>query len=190
MQIVNIGAATDLPKLLAELEKYGAGDPDVDDIQALEIELYDSPDRGAAVVLGAMAEKAIVKLLSRTMKEEDIKGNFGTKIDIAYAQALFGAQTKRELTIIRHLRNQFAHSRKPIEFTAPIVKKCCAQLFYPDAPGVVIPIAYVNNAPDRRLKDAIDKSHPRTRYSLSVHEIISRVYVVHGDESDPINHLT
>jgi hypothetical protein len=189
MQIVNIGAATDLPKLLAELEKYGAGDPDVDDIQALEIELYYSPDRGAAVVLGDMAEKAIVKLLSRIMKEEDIKGNFGTKIDVAYARALFGAQTKRELTIIRHLRNQFAHSRKPIEFTAPIVKKCCVQLFYPDAPGVV-PIAYVNNAPDRRLKDAIDKSHPRTKYSLSVHEIISRVYVVRGHESDPINHLT
>jgi hypothetical protein len=64
----------DLTKLLNELEKYGSGDPTEGDFKVLEIELYDSPDRAAAVVLGAMAEKAVIKLLSRTMNEENIKG--------------------------------------------------------------------------------------------------------------------
>jgi hypothetical protein len=109
---------------------------------------------------------------------------------MAYARKLFGDQTKRELTIIRYLRNQFAHSRMPIEFTTAIVKQCCAQLFYPDAPGVIIPYSYVNNVSDFRLADAADKTHPRTRYFISVHEIVLRTYSFRTeDKLDPLNHL-
>jgi hypothetical protein len=175
---------------ILELKKYGAGDPTKSDIEALEKELYDGPDRAAAIVLGALAEKAVVKLLSQSIKEEDIKGNFGTKIAMAYSRELFGWQTEKDLTIIRHLRNQFAHSRKPIEFVTPIVKQCCDELTYPDAPGVHVPFDYVNKVADHLLEDAADKSQPRTRYFISVHEIAQRIYFIRsGDELDPRNHL-
>lgn len=187
------------PTYLSELKKYGAGDPTQDDIQALEEELYNGPDRAAAIVLGSLAEKAIGKLLSRNMREEGIGelfnssgilGNFGAKISIGYALKLFGEKTKRELNIIRHLRNQFAHSRMPIEFNTHVVKQCCDQLAYPDIPGIHIPFNYVNKVSDLRLGDASDKSHPRTRYFISCNEITQRVYFIRsGDKSDPRNQL-
>ena len=181
---------TNLVALLNELKKYGAGAPTKDDVQALETELYDGSDRAAGVVLGALAENAITHLLRQRMGEESVDANFGTKIDMACSRKLFGDRTKQELTIIRHLRNQFAHSQKPIEFVTPVVKQCCDELTYPDAPGVIIPLGYLNKVSDHRLKDAADKFHPRTRYFVSVHEIISRIYVFRtGDTSDPINQL-
>jgi hypothetical protein len=177
------------PEYISELKKYGAGDPTESDIKALENELFDGPDRAAAIVLGALAEKAIVKLLSLNMKD-DANGAFGTKIAMAYSRGLFGRQTEKDLTIIRHLRNQFAHSRKPIEFTTQVVRKCCDELTYPDAPGVHVPFNLVSKVSDHRLEDAADKSHPRTRYFISVHEITQRIYFIRsGDELDPRNHL-
>jgi hypothetical protein len=188
IEMMNMGDSTYLTELLTELKKYGAGDPKQSDIEALEIELYNGPDRAAAIVLGSLVEKAIGKLLIKNRREEDV--NFSSKIDISYSLNLFGEATKRELTIIRHLRNQFAHSRIPIEFTTSVVKRCCDQLTYPDAPGVLIPFNYVNKVSDLLLEDAGNKFHPRTRYFISCNEIAQRIYFIHsGDVSDPRNHL-
>jgi hypothetical protein len=102
------------PPYLEKLRKYGAGDPTESDIKAVENEIYNAPDRAAAIVMGSMVEKAIGKLLSRNMREgasglfkfSRILGNFGAKIEVAYAFRLFGGEVKKELDIIRHLRNQ------------------------------------------------------------------------------------
>ena len=57
------------PQYLEPLRKYGAGDPTQSDIKAVENEIYNAPDRAAAIVMGSMAEKAIGKLLSKNMRE-------------------------------------------------------------------------------------------------------------------------
>ncbi len=111
------------PKYIDELKKYGTGEPTQADLQALEAELYDGPDRGAAVVLASLVERSLERLLRNNMRSDGVNslfkygsplGDFGSKIQIGYALNLFGAQTRKDLNIIRHLRNQFAHSRMPI----------------------------------------------------------------------------
>jgi hypothetical protein len=186
------------PTYLTELKKYAVGDPTKDDIEALDRELYDGPDRAAAIVLGALVERATEKLLRNNMRQDGgvnelfkpsgLLGDFGSKVQIGYSLRLFGSQTKKDLTIIRHLRNQFAHSRKPIEFTTPVVKRCCDELILPESPGVHISFDYLNKVSDARLKDAANKKHPRTRYFMACNEFAQRVYFVRGgDTSDPRN---
>ena len=187
------------PTYLTELKKYGAGDPTQDDLEALEKELYDGPDRAAAVVLGALAERAVEKLLRNHMRKNGVDelfkpsgllGEFGAKIQLGYALNLFGSQTKKDLNIIRHLRNQFAHSRMPIEFTTPVVKRCCDELTYPSLAGIYVPHDYLNKVSTERLKDAANKSHPRTRYFISCNEIAQRIFFIReGNKRDPMNQL-
>jgi hypothetical protein len=176
------------PPYLEKLKKYGAGDPTESDIAAVENELYNAPDRAAAIIMGSMVEKAIGKLLRNNMREEGasglfkfsgVLGNFSAKIDIAYAFNLFGPKVKNDLDIIRHLRNQFAHSQTPIEFTNPAVKQCCDQLMYPDSPGVLSSVKNLKMVVGPLLRDHVDISRPRARYYVSCHEIIQRIYVLH-----------
>jgi hypothetical protein len=184
------------PAYLTNLKEYGAGDPTESEIESLENDLYMGPDRAAAIVMATAVEKAIGKLLSNNMREEGTSAllnsgllrNFSAKIDIAYAFKLFGLETKRELNIIRNLRNQFAHSRMPIEFTTPVVKKCCDQLKYPDFPDVRILSSHIPSI--STLLSGKIKSHPRVRYFISCDEIIQRIYFVGiGGGSSPRNQL-
>jgi hypothetical protein len=185
------------PKYLVDVKKHGAGDPTKDDIHALEHEMYNSPDRASAIVLGSLVEKAIEKLLRTNLRPQGINelfkhtgllGDFSAKIQMGYALRLFGGQTRKDLNIIRTLRNQFAHSRRPIEFSTPVVKRCCDELTYPDAPGVHISFNYLNKVSDELLREAADNKHPRTRYFMSCNEIAQRVYFIRGaDDSDPRN---
>ena len=48
------------PTYLIELKKYGAGDPTQSDVAAVENEIYNAPDRAAAIVMGSMTEDAKV----------------------------------------------------------------------------------------------------------------------------------
>jgi hypothetical protein len=173
------------PPRLEKLKKYGAGDPTESDIAAVENELYNAPDRAAAIIMGSMVEKAIGKLLRNNMREEDasglfkfsgVLGNFSAKVDIAYALNLFGPKVKNDLDIIRRLRNQFAHSQTPIEFTTPAVKQCCDHLMYPDSPSVLISVKNLKMVVGPLLRDHVDISRPRARYYVSCHEIIQRIY--------------
>lgn len=187
------------PTYLTELKKYGSGDPTKDDIQALDNELYNGPDRAAAVVLGALVERSLAKLLRGRMREDGVEdifkpagllGDFGAKINLGYALKLFGPQTRKDLNIIRHLRNQFAHSRKPIEFMTPVVKRCCDELTLPEEPGVHISFDYLNKVSDELLVHARNKNHPRTRFFISCNEIAQRIYFIRGgDPNDPRNEL-
>jgi hypothetical protein len=172
---MNMSNPTNLTELLTELKQYGAGNPTQSDIEALENELYNGPDRAAAIVMGSMVEKAIDKLLSDNIIESDDK-KFFHKIEIAYSHKLFGEKTKKELDIIRCLRNQFAHSRLPIEFVTPVVKRCCAELTYPDIPSVLDSV-YSRTVVGPLSRDGVDLTQPRARFFISCHEIFVRIYI-------------
>jgi hypothetical protein len=188
------------PAYIEALKQFGAEEPSQRDIKAIESELYNGPDRGAAVVLAALVERALEKLLRNHMRPEGASslfkyggplGDFSSKIQMGYALSLFGPDTRKDLNIIRHLRNQFAHSRKPIKFTTPVVRACCEQLTYPDAPGVFTSFLLISKVSNRRLKQASNKKHPRTRYFTSCNEIAQRVFVIRGGggADDPRNKL-
>jgi hypothetical protein len=162
----------------------------------VENEVFNAPDRAAAIVMASSVENAIEKLLRDNIRREGVSelfspfgvlGSFSAKIDIAYAINLFGEKTKMELHIIRHLRNQFAHSRMPIQFNTPVVKKCCDQLNYPDIPGVQVSVRNLKMAVGPILEMEVDITRPRTRYFVSCGEIVQRVYFPHG--GNPKDHF-
>ncbi|BDV33360.1 hypothetical protein [Methylocystis iwaonis] len=187
------------PKYLSDLRKYGSGDPTQDDLQSLEAELYEGPDRAMAVVMGSLVERSLGKLLRNHMREDEVEelfkpsgvlGDFSSKIEMSYALKLVGRVTRHDLNIIRLLRNQFAHSRRPIQFTTDVVKRCCNELSYPDMPSVFIPFDYLNKVTEARLAEASDKTHPRTRFMVTCNEIAQRIYFIRsGDISDKRNDL-
>ena len=181
------------PAYIEALKRYGAENPTEKDLKAIESELYNGPDRGAAVVLGALVERSLEALLKKVLRPEGVNqlfkyggplGDFAAKTQMAYSLKLIGRVTRTDLTIIRHLRNQFAHSQKPIKFTTPVVRAVCDHLQYPDQPGIFINFRLLNTVSRARLKAAADKKYPRTRYFISCNEIAQRVYFVRGGRAD------
>lgn len=186
------------PTYLKDVKKFGSEEPTPKDLKKLEAELYSGPDRAAAVVLASLVERSIGRLLQMNMRNgskdllepERPIGTFAAKIQIAYAFNLIGPITRHDLTIIRTLRNQFAHSRRPIRFSTPVVKIACGHLQLPDQPGVFISFRMLNSVPHRRLKAAADRSHPRTRFFTACNEIAQRIYRYRTDDrDDPLNQL-
>jgi hypothetical protein len=54
--------------------------------------------------------------------------NFSRKIAMGHALRIFGTTTQNNLTIIRHVRNAFAHAKIPIHFDTSEVKDLCNDL--------------------------------------------------------------
>ncbi len=53
---------------------------------------------------------------------------FDAKISVAHALWLFGDVTRRNLDVIRSVRNTFAHSAMPVSFKTPAILALCKQL--------------------------------------------------------------
>jgi len=129
------------------LRTFAQGDPVVNDrgmLETLEKELFNTSDRVTAVMLGAHVETALEKLLvsrmrgnlnsdgrSRLFGFEGVVGTFSAKIIVAYATKIIGPITYSDLNLIKELRNQFAHSRRPFDFQTPEVVAVCNQLRSP-----------------------------------------------------------
>lgn len=184
---------------LTNLKKFGAGEPTKAHIKSIEAEMYSGPDRGAAVILAALAEKSLEHLLRMALRPQGTNelfdfnrplGAFSAKIQMAYALKLIGPIVKSDLNIIRAIRNQFAHSRLPIRFTTLEVKDACKHLQLPDLPGVLLNFRMLNTVSEARLRQASDKNHPRTRYFTACNEITQRIYFVRTDDKNsPLNQL-
>ncbi|MDL2401027.1 hypothetical protein [Rhizobium mayense] len=186
----------DLP-YLAKLRAYGQGNPSQEHLEAIETELFNGPDRGAAVVLTALVEKSLEHLLKREMREEGVSalfefngpmGTFSNKIAMAFSLKLIGTKTKHDLTIIRTLRNVFAHSRLPVTFETEVVAVACGHLCLPDEPGVFLNSNMLEKVSNDRLAEATDIKHPRTRFFTTCNEIAKRIYWIRVGE-DPQHHL-
>ena len=48
-------------------------------------------------------------------------GTFSAKIDLARALGLIDTQTRRDLRVIKDVRNVFAHAENPVRFASPEV---------------------------------------------------------------------
>ena len=135
------------PGYLKRLKEYAKGEFTTADFIAVEREMYDASDRASVVVLATLTEDAIELLLMNNMRgdlsAEDrrllfgfdgVAGTFSSKVHLAYAMKLIGPKTRRELDLIRTLRNTFAHAKKAIRFDVPEVSAVCAELRFPDEP--------------------------------------------------------
>jgi hypothetical protein len=172
------------PAYLRNLKLITRANPTDGDLAAFEKEVYGGSDRARAVMLSAILETALENFIRNktrpTLNSEDtsklfdysgLLGDFGSKILAGYAFNFYGPHTRKDLDLIRTLRNEFAHSRVPFDFTTPEVAAVCAQLTAPDWPGAFIPHSWLEIVP---LEDG-DKSHPRTRFISACHVISERL---------------
>src|SRR5712692_31282 len=100
-------------------------------------------DRGAAILAATNVEIALRYALSRrlTLQKDQHEcmfgldsplGTFDHKIRIAHALEVFGQQTKKNLDLVRAIRNAFAHAHVPITFETEQVKSVCKFLVIPE----------------------------------------------------------
>ena len=102
-------------------------------------ELSKESDRGAAILAAATFEGWIsaiimgyfVKLnseLERKLLEYGPLSTFSAKIDFAFALGLYNKPTRKNLHIIRNIRNQFSHSTEPMKFENESISVLCRKL--------------------------------------------------------------
>jgi hypothetical protein len=176
------------PAYIRNFKKFAQGAPTASDLPRLEAELYGSSDRASAVMLGSIVEAALENFLRSkirpSLNADDIRllfefsgvlGTFGAKIIAAYAFNWYGPETRHDLDLIRTIRNEFAHSRKSFGFLDTPVAEICTNLKSPDWPGSFIPKGSLDLASDDELREAADKTHPRTRFRSACHTISHRL---------------
>jgi hypothetical protein len=165
-----VTTVTATPPAIKALRAFARGDPIVKDreaLEALENELFKTSDRVTAVMLGALVEAALEKLLaSRTHHRRD--RTFAEKIDIAHAAKIIGPITRSDLYFIKELRNAFAHSRQPFDFQTPQVVAVCNELKVP----------HLQDSSDSfKSRVGIDKSESWMLFVSACHNIAYRLFV-------------
>jgi DNA-binding MltR family transcriptional regulator len=92
--------------------------------------LRNETDRGCALMAGEFLSNELAALLRRRFVHdakacdavlEDANGSlasFSSRIEFAYLLGLIGPNARRELHLVRRIRNDFAHDYKPLDFNA------------------------------------------------------------------------
>ena len=96
-------------------------------------------DRAAIVIAGSIVEDALRSMLeahmrvTQTKTEENeiwgsqgVLGTFSAKIRLAYALRLLDAGARKQLDVLREMRNACAHSQMPIDFDTPQLREVCS----------------------------------------------------------------
>ncbi len=173
-----------------------SGSPTSEQRLEMEKEFYGESDR-ACVILQAswtelMVERAVRSRLRGTRSGELFGrngplSNFSNKISMAYSMGIFAEKTRHDLTLIRELRNGFAHCQLPLRFKMPIVKTMCDNMQLPDLDEH----RAIPNILDRPIEGDgqwHDRDHPRERYMICCHTIITgmfHTYLYHPLEALP-----
>ena len=179
------------PAYIRNLRAKTRSAPKIEHLEALEKELYVSGnDRATVVLFGSFLEEHLGQLLMSTMRAdlnsdekkqlleyEGAIGSFSSKIIMAYALKLIGPITRFDLNLIRILRNEFAHSRMPFDFSTPEVCAVCDNFKMVDLPGNTLPFGYLNRVSHGELEAAVDKTNPKTRFISTCHNISYRMLV-------------
>jgi DNA-binding MltR family transcriptional regulator len=101
--------------------------------------LSEETDRGCALMAAAYLDFELQRLLEATFLENkkiskvlfDYNGplsNFSSKIDIAYMMGLISDLARRDLHILRKIRNDFAHRHEKFDFEQTKISDRCNEL--------------------------------------------------------------
>lgn len=107
--------------------------------------LNSESDRACALMAAAYLELQLEKLIksflvedapvvNRVLGSSGPFGNFASKIDMAYLLGLIPNLVRRDLHLLRKIRNDFAHTHTQIDFTNPTVASRCHELKYHGLP--------------------------------------------------------
>jgi hypothetical protein len=112
-----------------------------DDINSISAELLSGNDRTCAIVACELVNTSLMAALTAhfvQLEEGDgeslffgqaaVLGSFSARIVIGRAIGVFGNQTFEVLQTVRRIRNAFAHSALPVEFTLELIANECMKL--------------------------------------------------------------
>lgn len=96
-------------------------------------------DRGCALVSTAYLDSRLENLLrdffvpnsqvsDELLGQAKPIGTFSSRIDLSYALGLIGHQERRDLHLIRKIRNEFGHGHIPMDFDSPSIASRCREL--------------------------------------------------------------
>ena len=128
------------------LDRLGVHPPDsylkqIDEIISFRSSLSEETDKGCALMAASFLEHRTLELLKAFLVEDekvfDILfshngplSSFSSRIDMAYSLGLIPAAMRRDLHILRKIRNEFAHTSDPIDFNTPSIADRCKSLYY------------------------------------------------------------
>lgn len=124
---------------LIEFFKFG-------DVIEFRNTLDEETDRGVALMSAAFLEGELEALLKEYFINDNAVvgkffsfngpcGTFSSKIDMCYLLGLIGERAKRDLHLIRKIRNDFGHTATPLSFESQQISNRCKELYY-DAVGI------------------------------------------------------
>src|ERR1044071_2597257 len=98
-------------------------------------------DRGCALMAAAYLDSELEKLLRKYfVNNENVQdeifghsrplGTFSSRIYLAYLVGLIGPKVRRDLHLIRRVRNEFGHVPTPISFDDPALASRCRELYH------------------------------------------------------------
>jgi hypothetical protein len=102
-------------------------------------QLERNSDRAVGIIAAAMLEEHITNAIKRwwhdspatvrrMLQVEGPLGNFGPKIDLVFLMGLISEQGHHDLTLIKKVRNKFAHYLDVDTFETPIIRNWCFDL--------------------------------------------------------------
>jgi len=161
--------------------------------------LSDETDRGVALYASAYLDSALSDLLycslvtSKQIEKDLFKGtaplaSFSSRISMSFYLGKISNNERRELDLLRKIRNHFAHSAQSISFATPDIANRCSELmfsyhddrsiprknFIASSFGLLARIhseTYKANAPDENRRKV-----PTTDLKLDTRESISELY--------------
>jgi hypothetical protein len=100
-------------------------------------------DRGAAIVFTSLLERSLEGALVSHFTISEVEAtklfaypagplaNFSAKIAMGLALGIYDGRMERDLKLIKHIRNAFAHARIELSFENDAVVAACDELQYP-----------------------------------------------------------
>ena len=125
---------------MVKAPKPGLGEFPTEDLESILRELIDSPPRSSVLTAASLIDYALERLIGSHLRTPSKKndwelftdnglfGTFSRKIMGAYYMKLIGPNTRRELDIIRAIRNDCAHDLKPVTFATLGIASRCREL--------------------------------------------------------------
>jgi DNA-binding MltR family transcriptional regulator len=111
------------------------------EVMEFRFSLNSETDRGCALMVASFLEHKLGRLLEAILVDDSKVvselfshsvplGTFSSRIDIAYAMGLIGPATRRDINLIRKIRNEFGHSHQTLKFTDDRIRNRCKELFH------------------------------------------------------------
>jgi DNA-binding MltR family transcriptional regulator len=116
----------------------------LDDVIAVRASLSEETDRGCAMMAAAYLDDQLKLLLRQIMVEDEAVidellrasgplAAFSARINLCFALGLLPPMARRDLHLIRKIRNDFGHTAKPQTFEDAAISARCKELYYATA---------------------------------------------------------